>query len=165
MEYSVKATLLYGNLLAICTINGEGLDCKHPIGDCNWYKQCLQTRYPMCNGTSSYALSFGAVFCERFQQNKKKFSQEGQLWIGNVATCLQLSLLPYMKENITMSCDEIKEVAFSTHPACYVNNGFCKLGFWDNLELFETVAPVIPKAFGELTRQVMRILWDCWTRN
>lgn len=53
--------------------------------------------------------------------------------MGDVLLCLQEKLVPFvdgsMSKNVT--CDELEKYAFSTHPYCYVDSGFCKLSVKD----------------------------------
>ena len=151
-------------LAAIVGYASATIDCNRPIGDCNWYSDCLQQSYPECTGTQSYALSYGKVFCNRFRQTYHSFSAEGQQWLDKVGPCLQYALLPYMQRNHTkLSCDGLKKAAFATHAPCYVSCGFCKTSLLDYFEVLRTVAPAFRTEFGEMARGILKILWKCVT--
>ena len=52
---------------------------------------------------------------------------QGQEWIDNVRRCLKIALLSNTAVYNSRNCNLIEDYAFSTHPTCYVNNGFCKI--------------------------------------
>lgn len=49
-----------------------------------------------------------------------------------VMLCLQQKLFPLVNESMgDISCEELKHYAYSTHPGCYIETGFCGLGLSD----------------------------------
>ncbi|KIL63796.1 hypothetical protein M378DRAFT_649865 [Amanita muscaria Koide BX008] len=102
--------------------------CYNPIiDDCSFYPDCLETRYHC--GPSGYPLGYGLKYCTAFIQNRGLLSQRGQQWMVDAMHCLQLALVPEAtgESKTVQACDELKDYAFSTHPKCYVDNGFCTL--------------------------------------
>lgn len=53
--------------------------------------------------------------------------------------CLQTFLVPYATKE-TVSCGDLKDDAFGSHPDCYVNSGVCKLPPSDWEKIIETVS-------------------------
>lgn len=154
---------LLGSYTVGVTEGGHSAPCDKPVGDCQWYEQCLQARYPTCTGASSYALSFGMRFCERFKENFNNFSPAGQEWLTKVGPCLQYAMLPYMESNSSMTCDEVKKAAFETHAPCYVSCGFCGTSFGDYFRVLQTITPALSSEFGEILRGLLKVLWQCVT--
>jgi hypothetical protein len=81
-------------------------------------------------------------------------SGAGRQWIDDTRLCLQDALVPYADATAgregegesAVTCDEIKQFAFSTHPACYVDSGVCKLPPTDWVVIVRTVS--LPELFG-----------------
>jgi hypothetical protein len=89
-------------------------------------------------GDDGYLLGYGARYAERFYRaTRPRMSARGQRWIDDVLVCLQVEL----KESIdaTTGCDDIRELAFDSHPRCYVEAGFCTLPFFDVFHVVTTV--------------------------
>jgi hypothetical protein len=81
-------------------------------------------------GPDGYLLGYGTRYSQRFyQQARPRMSARGQRWIDSVLVCLQDDL----RETIdaTTSCDDIWSLAFDSHPACYLQAGFCTLSPFD----------------------------------
>ena len=53
-------------------------ECYSPPGDsCDWYRSCLEKKYP-CEATSNgYAIKYAEHFCKLYDQSYAKFSQAG----------------------------------------------------------------------------------------
>lgn len=101
--------------------------CTNPQPNtCIFYPLCLESRYHC--GPAGYPLRYGYKYCIKFQEERNKLSSAGQKWMIDVMLCLQEKLVPEATEttNIT-SCKELEDYAFSTHPQCYVDSGFCTL--------------------------------------
>ena len=52
-----------------------------------------------------------------------KLSHGGQVWVNATLHCLQEALVPILNQNTTMSCKDLKDFAFDSHPACYTGDG------------------------------------------
>ena len=97
-------------------------ECYSPSGElCNWYKDCLEKKYP-CEATSNaYALKFAEKFCRLYNEKKSWFSEKGQRWVDGVRKCLQVSLVPLLRPWSNPTCQEIRKKAFASHTPCYLN--------------------------------------------
>ena len=61
-----------------------------------------------------------------YEDKKSKFSPIAQKWIDNVRRCLQLQLVPYIRNfQQQTKCEEIKEAAFKSHNCCYLAGDSC----------------------------------------
>ena len=115
---ALAARTTCSTLPSICT--------SPPRGSCSFYPACLESRYHC--GPSGYPLGFGKKFCLAFSANLDKFSPRGQEWVLDTMQCLQRALVPEVEERANIAtCAELKDYAFSTHPTCYIDNGFCEL--------------------------------------
>ena len=132
--------------------------CYSPTGtDCEWYKDCLERRFP-CVGTSAdYAMKYATHFCSAYRRNYDQFSPLGRLWVNAVRKCLQVSLAPVLREcNSNITCEFIQETAFKSHDCCYLGRtecspegapSICDVDFSDWITVFDT----IKDAFFNLT--------------
>jgi hypothetical protein len=85
-------------------------------------------------GPDGYLLGYGTRYARRFHQvTRPGMSTRGQRWIDDVLVCLQRDLRSAIDEST--SCDAIWEIAFDSHPACYVEAGFCTLSPTDLLKV------------------------------
>ena len=141
-------------------------DCYNPTGEsCEWYSDCLQSAYPTCTGASNYALNYGKYFCDRYNQRWDKFSPNAQAWISRAKKCLQIALVPLLNIAGKISCDELKSKAFATHPSCYVDCGFCDIGFKNWVEVFITIDRAFTTDLNESLRGVVESLARCADGN
>ena len=121
-------------------------ECYSPSGDsCDWYRNCMERKYP-CEATSNgYAIKYAEHFCKLYSENLEKFSQIGQNWVNGVRKCLQVSLVPLLRPWVDdPSCKEIREKAFASHTTCYLDPGdsvpsVCDLDCSDYNRIFWTI--------------------------
>ena len=129
--------------------------CYSPPGDsCDWYRNCLEKKYPCEDTSNAYAIKYAETFCRLYDDQYSKFSPEGRTWVDAVRKCLQVSLVPILRPWNKPSCEEIRQRAFASHTPCYLNPdkdapSICDLGFKDFLQIFLT----IKRSF---------IQWDTW---
>jgi hypothetical protein len=89
-------------------------------------------------GRDGYLLGYGARYAERFYRvTRPRMSGRGQRWIDDVLVCLQQELQNSIDS--ATSCPEIRDIAFDSHPACYVDAGFCALPVLDLLQVVGTI--------------------------
>ena len=97
--------------------------CYSPEGNCSWYRECLEARYP-CEGTGhGYAIEYGEKFCNLFtsESNYNAFSADGRAWIDGVRRCLQFALVPSLRPWApSRTCEDIRRDAFESHSECYL---------------------------------------------
>lgn len=67
---------------------------------------------------------------------------QGQEWIDSVRLCLLDELLHSSVYAENGTCGEISSFAYSTHPSCYVDNGFCTVILMDRQNLNATFVTV-----------------------
>lgn len=134
--------MIFVVIISFALVSKAYSDCRNPDGrSCGWYKSCLE-RYKLC-GTNGYAIKYADHFCRRYDTNYNKFSTYGKRWVSAVKKCLQKELAPYLSKSI--SCLELKQVAFASHVPCYVdptgtgNPTYCKLFPWDHVQVFNTI--------------------------
>lgn len=111
--------------------------CQTPPQTCAFYRTCAEAALPC--GASGYALGYGQANCDRFLRRLSHFSQQGQAWIFRVMTCLQRFLIDGPLLRCGLTCDALKEDAFSSHPGCYLDSGVCALPVWDWVQLVVTI--------------------------
>lgn len=89
-------------------------------------------------GDDGYLLGYGARYAERFYRvTRPRMSARGQRWIDDVLVCLQEELQAGIDAN--SDCDDIRSIAFDSHPGCYVDAGFCRLPVLDVLQVVWTI--------------------------
>lgn len=120
-------------------------ECYSPPGDsCNWYRNCLERKYP-CEATSNgYAIKYAEHFCKLYDENFAKFSLIGQKWVDGVRKCLQVSLVPLLRPWMNPTCEGIRERAFASHTPCYLHPdkyapSVCDLDCSDYYQIFWTI--------------------------
>jgi hypothetical protein len=81
-------------------------------------------------GTEGYLLGYGGRYAKRFYNwTRPRMTSWGRPFIDGTLVCLQQDLQSEI--SVASSCDTIRAVAFSQHPDCYLENGFCKIGPWN----------------------------------
>ena len=120
-------------------------ECYSPSGDsCDWYRNCLEKKYP-CEATSNaYAIRYAETFCKLYDKRFSSFSQDAQKWINGVRKCLQVVLVPLLRPWTKPTCQGIRQKAFASHTPCYMHPGkdvpsVCDLGCWQYFKIFWTI--------------------------
>lgn len=116
------------------------VDCYFPKeNDCDWYRRCLEARIPCESTEHKYAVSYATKYCNLFNDNYSKFSNDVKRWIDAVRKCLQQSLVHVLFPQSTMSCETLKKRAFFTHTGCYLRPTpsiyMCDLSSFDFLQI------------------------------
>ncbi|XP_052787856.1 uncharacterized protein LOC128222783 [Mya arenaria] len=141
--------------------------CSSPNGsECNWYKDCLEERFPCVGTEASYAISYGEKFCNLYSENYNGFDKIGQDWIDAVRKCLQVALVPLIRPYNTPSCDEIKTLAFQSHSKCYVDPfpdapSFCDIGWSNFFRVLITIKSSIISEFWATIGQGLETFFKC----
>lgn len=145
--------------------------CYSPEGNCSWYRECLEARYP-CEGTEDgYAIEYGEKFCNLFSSasNYNDFSTDGRAWIDGVRRCLQLALVPSLMPWSSRTCGDIRRAAFTSHAECYLAPASgapsaCELS-WSDLWRGFWIVSVEGGAFSwapmETVKQLLSVLVGC----
>ena len=120
-------------------------ECYSPAGDsCDWYRNCLEKKYP-CEATSNaYAITYAENFCTKYEERRAKFNANGQKWMDGVRKCLQVALVPLLRPWANPTCEEIRERAFASHTPCYLKPdkdvpSICDLDYAEFVKIFWTI--------------------------
>ncbi|XP_053373756.1 uncharacterized protein LOC123532498 [Mercenaria mercenaria] len=141
--------------------------CFSPSGDnCDWYRECLEKRYPCKAQGNSYALDFAEKFCKLYDDHYSSFDSVGQRWINAVRKCLQVQLVPILRPFVHKTCDEIKQMAFDSHPDCYIypdNHApsMCQIGLVNTFKAFWTVKSALVQETGDTLKQMFCVGIGC----
>lgn len=121
---------------------GEAASCgdfidREDCGQCDYYL-CRDAGSSAECGSEGYYQGFGYEYCNRFLQvTEPRLSSAGQVWSQRVRPCLMNALEADVDDEL--SCVDIKQVAFDSHPGCYVEAGFCSLPISDWILILNTV--------------------------
>jgi hypothetical protein len=109
-------------VLSIRTGAAAPENCSSLIDDCEFYR-CRERRH-QC-GAHGYYLGYGHKYCERFGRLRLGMQPSGQRWIDETRRCL----MRYIDKRIQLDapCDDVRRLAFDSHPDCYVFGGVCFL--------------------------------------
>ena len=120
-------------------------ECESPKGDsCDWYRNCLEKRYPCEDTSNAYAIKYAEKFCRLYENRSSLFSPEGRKWVEAVRKCLQVSLVPILRPWYKFSCEDIRQWAFDSHTPCYLDPdegapSICDLDCQDFFKIFWTI--------------------------
>ena len=120
-------------------------DCYSPSGDsCDWYRNCLEKKYPCEDTSNAYAIRYAERFCRLYDERYFSFSAAGQKWMNAVRKCLQVYLVPLLRPWVKPTCQEIREKAFASHTPCYLYPdkdapSVCDLSCFDFFKIFFTI--------------------------
>lgn len=106
---------------------------------CDFYL-CQEDEIPESDrcGEEGYYIGYGYKYCNRFQETaNERLSPEGSAWVGRVMPCL----MAVIQDEVVLkdSCETTKQIAFDSHPDCYLESGFCDLTPDDMAWIFLTV--------------------------
>lgn len=138
-------------------------NCADWIGTCDFY--LCQEKKLKC-GSSGYNLGFGYKYCSgsRFSLYQKMNSPEGKKWVLEVFQCLQKQNLKVTETKMgTLTCQEIKQTSYDSHPDCYVNSGFCELPIIDQAHIMQLIKKELFSM--DTIAQGVQILEICHQRN
>ncbi len=140
--------------------------CYSPAGDdCDWYRQCLEQRYPCGDTETGYAIPYAEKFCHLYNDRLSYFSEDGQLWVNAVRKCLQVTLVPLMRPYENPTCQDIKQTAFDSHSGCYLaphgGPSFCDLNCVDWAQAFWTIKGAFQDEFVESMKGMVEVVGRC----
>ena len=133
------------NLLAASPTTSLPAECYSPTGDsCDWYRNCLEKKYPCEDTSNAYAIKYAEKFCRLYDKRYSLFSKDGQKWVDGVRKCLQVTLVPLLRPWKNPSCKEIRQTAFASHTPCYLHPdkdvpSVCDLDCWEYFKIFWTI--------------------------
>ncbi|KAJ0392393.1 hypothetical protein P43SY_003954 [Pythium insidiosum] len=109
-----------------------------PRDSCAFYLDCLEATFPC--GADGYAVGYGNKYCRAFADNEAWFSPKGKRWISDVMFCLQSDLVPLLTtKEPAKTCRQIRQMAFNSHPPCYLQAGVCTLPVSDWIALARVI--------------------------
>lgn len=139
------------------------LSCEQWIGSCDFY--LCQEKKNKC-GALGYNLGFGYKYCSgsRFWLDSRMTSSLGHQWVNSVFQCLQRKNFEHSEKNKgNLTCSDIKQSSFDSHPDCYVNSGFCELLLIDQSNIMRLIKKEL-FSMGTII-QGIRILEICHERT
>ncbi|KAI8074074.1 hypothetical protein BC940DRAFT_289925 [Gongronella butleri] len=165
MRHFVSALTCF--FLYVSTVAAAATSCTAPPDkSCAFYTDCLEPNYHC--GPKGYPLGFGYKFCTAFQNASASFSAKGQQFLWETMHCLEQDLVAPFINNATalaegqQACADIESYAFSTHPHCYINSGFCSLSIDDKLALIKVILKGnISGILGSFFKQALDTLDGC----
>jgi hypothetical protein len=120
-------------------------DCTQYLGE----DGCASCDYYLCKeaadgasacGEDGYYLRYGFKYCERISLvTRPQLSAAGQVWLDEARVCLMRTIEREIDGN--ESCETLTQIAFDSHPDCYIEAGFCDLPVSDMWAVFTTVDP------------------------
>lgn len=153
LDADTDAAELGGDPIAACPVPARDAIAGH---EADFYR-CVEAT-AAC-GPDGYPVGYGAKYAERFYRHTRPWmSRAGQQWIDEVLVCLQETLRDGI--DASTSCADIRAVAFDSHPACYVEAGFCRLPWSDWFAVLATVDGVEWLA-RDAQRQVVQTARAC----
>lgn len=121
-------------------------------GECAEYldeEGCASCDYYLCKeaaegdsacGEEGYYLGYGFKYCERMSLiTRTELSGPGKVWLDGARLCLIEEVERQIDDE--HSCSDIKQIAFDSHPGCYIDSGFCSLPWGDMWSVFISVDP------------------------
>lgn len=133
--------------------------CQPPLPQsCAFYTSCAEDSLHC--GPEGYPLRYGDKICNEFLDRLSHFSAPtGQNWVLKVLTCLQEALVQPLNEQCDMSCQQLFDTAFKSHPACYADSGVCFLPVQDLVQIVITVGSDL--VFGPALEQALSLGGRC----
>lgn len=156
--------------LVPATAKAECRNYRPATPDCHFYQGCLEKKYHC--GEEGYPVGYGGKYCSRFISlnthrpfNGNELSEEGVKWRDRTLVCLQDELIRVELQSGFRSCEDIKDIGFNTHAACYAKAepSICDLPLSD----WMSIAGVVDiKDYGQTrsVKQVLEVMVTCSER-
>ena len=120
--------------------------CLSPTGtDCSWFKTCLERRFS-CGATFKRdIIQFAEELCGLYLNPYSDLSRSGSMWINGARKCLQVTLVPMLREwhkANGQSCKSLTKHAISSYSQCFYSPfpattpAICKLPLKDLWRIF-----------------------------
>lgn len=104
--------------------------CLPSSESCQYYL-CIEQEL-QC-GAKGYLKYFGHYYCETYLKHSSKLSTFGELWLYRARLCLQQKI-----EQIAFQardCQDLHQLAITSHVDCYVSTGYCQLVELDQFKI------------------------------
>lgn len=131
-ELAVREQQLTGDPVTDCPV----VDANAIAGHEATFYRCAEDT--LSCGPEGYLLGYGTRYAERFYRHTRPWmSSAGKRWLDKTLVCLQVKL----RERIdaSMTCDDVRTIAYDSHPECYVESGFCELPLTDWFAVAATI--------------------------
>ena len=119
--------------------------CYSPSGgDCEWFSDCLERKYPCKSSSTAYAVRYAKIFCAIYEAHAKEYSSQGRNWMNATRKCLQVSLVPLLRPWVKLTCQDIRRKALDSHSSCFLNpdqdvTSICALDCNEYFKIFWTI--------------------------
>lgn len=130
MKFLYLVTVFFGSCFAQgATLNYHRDNYSEP---CDAYIN--RARILNCE-QQNYLVTFGHHYCVEFEKVMRNFTRRGKHTITAIRDCL----INKMQEDEKFACANAKERAAEHHVQCYVGEGYCELGFFDKLAIYNVI--------------------------
>ena len=101
-----------------------------------------------------------------YKEHYQDFDTTGQQWIDAVRKCLQVKLVPILRPFVIATCEHIKQMAFDSHPGCYLHPdsgapSICDIGVANWARVFWTVKGALIQDATATIKQMLDIVMEC----
>ena len=101
-----------------------------------------------------------------YKEHYQEFDDIGQQWIDGVRKCLQVKLVPILRPFVTVTCENIKQMAFDSHPDCYRHPdsgapSICDIGVANWMRVFWTVKGALIQDLTATLQQMLDVGMEC----
>src|SRR3954465_4343187 len=108
-DLGVTSQALGGGSVSDCPVVDAGAIAGH---EATFYRCAEET---LSCGPDGYLIGYGARYAERFYRHTRPWmSPVGQRWLDATLVCLQATL--HERIDATTSCDDVRTLAFDSHP-------------------------------------------------
>ena len=128
IEKTMNSTIARFIIVAIILCYFQAALSEIDINQCDAYRK--KSNELLCND-SGYLVSFGERYCRKFVEKNDLFSEYGQMVLADIRSCL----ISGIKSEENLTCDNAKDIAQEHHYTCYLESGYCSLGFFDRIEI------------------------------
>lgn len=152
MPLKVKSLTVF-LLFSAITVNATASDCSLYL-DIEKERQCLFNSPT----ETDYLTGYGYYYCRSFKKESKSTPTISK-FVEDTLPCLQKKIKSKYKE---MSCGQIEEYAFQSHPTCYEEGNYCKLTQDQRKKIFTIVAGInVLFKIDKSLLQYMSIVKNC----
>ena len=139
--------------------------CYSPSGDdCDWFRNCLERKYPCDYSSTAYALKFAKMFCAMYKEHASKYSHQAQNWMDSARKCLLVSLVPLLRPWVKPTCQAMRQKALNSHTSCFLepDEGATSICDLDCSEYFKIFWTIRESFFGGMDTawDSLRAMWN-----
>jgi hypothetical protein len=90
------------------------------------------------NQKDQYLTQFAYPYCQKFKAAKAQFDPGLKFWVESTTECLQQKLVDAARRGV--SCRDLERAALDSHRECYVDAGYCELGFGQKTKVMKLIS-------------------------